>query len=215
MKKQAKPYICIEGNIGAGKTTLCQMLSLDHHCKLILEEFADNPFLEYFYKDPGRYALSVELFFLAERQKQIQQDAMNTDLFLDFILSDYTIIKSLLFARTNLPADEYKLFFKIYQALTHSLPKPDLIVYLHRDPQQVQSNIAKRGRMFEVHIPDDYLAKIQDSYFDFFKNQFALPVVIVDLGDQDFTKDKRIYQELEHIIFGSYHPGMHHIKIHN
>ncbi len=120
MKSNPNKYICIEGNIGAGKTTFCQMISLDYKCKLILEQFSDNPFLEYFYKDPARYALTVELFFLTERQKQIQQDAQSPDLFNDFIISDYTILKSLLFARTNLPPDEYKLFFKIYQALTHT-----------------------------------------------------------------------------------------------
>lgn len=215
MKSNPNKYICIEGNIGAGKTTLCQMISLDYNCKLILEQFGDNPFLEYFYKDPHRYALTLELFFLTERQKQIQEDATNLDLFKDFIIADYTILKSLLFARANLQSDEYKLFFKIYQSLTYNLIKPDLILYLHRETEVVQANINKRGRLFENNISNEYLTKIQDSYFDFFKSQTVLPIVVINLEDQDFTKNKTIYKELESILFTKFTPGLHHIKIIN
>ncbi len=215
MKSNPNRYICIEGNIGAGKTTFCQMIALEHNCKVILEEFAENPFLEYFYRDPARYAFTVELFFLSERQKQMQQEALQTDLFYKFILSDYSILKSLLFARANLSAEEYKLFYKIYQALTVNLPKPDLILYLHRETAHVQSNISKRGRLFESDITTEYLHKIQESYFDFFKSQFIVPVVVVDLNDQDFAKDQRIFKELENILFTKFTPGLHHIKIIN
>jgi deoxyguanosine kinase len=215
MKSNPNRYICIEGNIGAGKTTLCQMIALEHNCKVILEEFAENPFLEYFYRDPARYAFTVELFFLSERQKQLEKEAVQTDLFYDFIISDYSLIKSLLFARANLSADEYKLFYKIYLALTANSPKPDLILYLHRETEHVQSNITKRGRLFENEITSDYLQKIQDSYFDFFKSQFLIPVVVVDLNDQDFTKNANIFKEIENIIFTKHGPGLHHIKILN
>ncbi|MBL7820825.1 MAG: deoxynucleoside kinase [Saprospiraceae bacterium] len=215
MKTNPNKYICIEGNIGAGKTTLCQLVNLDFPCKIILEQFTDNPFLEYFYKDPKRYALTVELFFLTERQKQIQQDASNLDLFNDFIVSDYTILKSLLFARANLEPDEYKLFFKIYQALTQGLPKPDLIVYIHREIKHVQDNISKRGRLFENEITDIYLNKIQESYFDFFKNQTVIPVVILDISNQDFTQNQQLYNEITNVLFTKHTPGLHHIKILN
>lgn len=215
MKTNPNKYICIEGNIGAGKTTLCQLVNLDFPCKIILEQFTDNPFLEYFYKDPKRYALTVELFFLTERQKQIQQDASNLDLFNDFIVSDYTILKSLLFARANLEPDEYKLFFKIYQALTQGLPKPDLIVYIHREIIHVQDNISKRGRLFENEITDIYLNKIQESYFDFFKNQTVIPVVILDISNQDFTQNQQLYNEITNVLFTKHTPGLHHIKILN
>lgn len=215
MKSNPNKYICIEGNIGAGKTTLCQLISLDFPCKIILEQFTENPFLEYFYKDPNRYALTVELFFLTERQKQIQQEASNLDLFNDFIISDYTILKSLLFARANLEVDEYKLFFKVYQALTQGLPKPDLIVYIHREIKHVQNNISKRGRLFENEITDTYLNKIQDSYFDFFKNQTVIPIVVIDIADQDFTQNQNLFNELTTVLFTKYAPGLHHIKILN
>lgn len=206
-------YICVEGNIGAGKTSFCQMVSLDYNCKLVLEEFAQNPFLEYFYKDPARFALTVELFFLTERQKQIQLEVSGQDLFNEFTLSDYTILKSLLFARANLNSEEYKLYFKIYTALTHSLPKPDLILYLHRDIPQVQYNIDKRGRLFENNISDEYLEKIQESYFYFFKNQTHIPIVVADLQQHDFIQNESIYTELKKILKKKYTPGLHHLKI--
>ncbi|MBK8449626.1 MAG: deoxynucleoside kinase [Saprospiraceae bacterium] len=155
------------------------------------------------------------MVFFNRKTKQIQQDAQSPDLFNDFIISDYTILKSLLFARTNLPPDEYKLFFKIYQALTHTLNKPDLILYLHRETTHVQSNINKRGRLFENNISNEYLSKIQDSYFEFFKSQTIIPVVVINLEDQDFTKNKTIYKELEEIVFTQFAPGLHHIKILN
>lgn len=215
MKSNPNRYICIEGNIGAGKTTLSQMIALEYNCKLILEEFSENPFLEYFYKDPLRYAFPVELFFLAERQKQIELEAVQSDLFYNFIVSDYSILKSLLFARANLSPEEYKLFYKIYLALTQNLPKPDLILYLHRETEIVQSNISKRGRLFENEITNEYLFKIQESYFDFFKSQFVIPVVVADLNDQDFTKDPNLFKEIEHILFTQFTPGLHHIKIVN
>lgn len=213
MKSNPNRYICIEGNIGAGKTTLCQMIALEHNCKLILEEFANNPFLEYFYRDPGRYAFTVELFFLSERQKQVELEAIPADLFYPFIISDYSILKSLLFARTNLSPEEYKLFYKIYHALTHNLPKPDLILYIHRETEHVQKNITKRGRLFENDITDEYLYKIQESYFEFFKSQQVIPVVVIDLGNEDFTSNSNVFKEIEKIIFSKHLPGLHHIKI--
>jgi deoxyadenosine/deoxycytidine kinase len=213
MKSNPNRYICIEGNIGAGKTTLCQMIALEHNCKIILEEFAENPFLDYFYRDPKRYAFTVELFFLAERQKQLEQEVLQTDLFYNFIVADYSILKSLLFARANLTPDEYKLFYKIYLALTQNLPKPDLIIYIHRETEHVQKNINQRGRLFETEISSQYLQKIQESYFNFFKSQAVIPVVIVDLKDQDFTKEVNVLKEIEHVLFTSYTPGLHHIKI--
>ncbi len=215
MTSNPNRYICIEGNIGAGKTTFCQMIALEHNCKLILEEFTENPFLEYFYRDPARYAFTVELFFLSERQKQLELEALQLDIFYDFILSDYSMLKSLLFARANLSPEEYKLYYKIYHALTQRLPKPDLILYLHRETDEVQQNIIKRGRNFESNITKDYLQKVQDSYFEFFKSQFVIPVVIIDLNTQDFTKDLNVFKELEKILKTKYSPGLHHIKILN
>jgi deoxyguanosine kinase len=125
------------------------------------------------------------------------------------------MLKSLLFARANLSPEEYKLYYKIYHALTQRLPKPDLILYLHRETDEVQQNIIKRGRNFESNITKDYLQKVQDSYFEFFKSQFVIPVIIIDLNTQDFTKDLNVFKELEKILKTKYSPGLHHIKILN
>lgn len=206
-------YICIEGNIGAGKTTLSTMLAQDYNCTLILEQFAENPFLETFYTDPERFALPVELFFLAERQKQLQASLINQELFSSFTLADYTLIKSLLFARNNLNTDEYKLFQKIYQSLSHSIPKPDLIVYLHRSVPKIQDNILHRGRSYESMIENQYLEEIQNAYFDFFKTQTIIPVIVIDAENLDFVHNSKHYEEIKKILHQDYQPGLHHMRI--
>ncbi|HRI00480.1 MAG TPA: deoxynucleoside kinase [Saprospiraceae bacterium] len=214
MKTQSRyKYVCIEGNIGAGKTTLCQLLSSELNCNLILEEFADNPFLEYFYKDPARYSLTVELFFLTERQKQLQSQLLQNNLFTDFHLADYSLIKSLLFAKTNLQEEEFKLFHKIYQQLAVSIPRPELIIYLHRPLNKILEQIQKRGREYELEIHAEYLDSIQSMYFEFFKTQTLIPVLIVDAENMDFLNNKRHYEEIKHLFKQEYQPGIHHIRI--
>ena len=149
-------YICVEGNIGAGKTSFCQLIKTEYNCKLILEQFADNPFLPLFYNDPQRYAFTVELFFMTERYKQLQNE-LTQDLFYDFTIADYTFVKTLLFARQNLKDDEYRMFQKMFNVLSQNFPNPDILVYLHRDVDMLQGNIKKRGRQYEATISDDYL----------------------------------------------------------
>ena len=159
-------YIAIEGNIGAGKTSFCEMMNKEYNLSLILEEFDDNPFLPYFYKNPERYAFTVELFFMTERYKQMQRSLVVHDMFHDFILSDYFFMKTLLFARKNLQEDEYRMFQKMYGALSGSFPQPDLLVYFHRNVDILKANIRKRGRDYEAFITPEYLLKLQDSYFE-------------------------------------------------
>lgn len=169
MRKIPYQYICIEGNIGAGKTTLSKMLAEELNCNLILEKFAENPFLEFFYKDPERHAFTVELSFLTERHKQLQQDLTTGDLFTEFNLADYSLIKSLLFARQNLNPEEFKLFQSIFNILSAKIPKPDLILYLHRPIERVKKHIEARARDYEQTIQDSYLETIQNAYLDFSK----------------------------------------------
>ncbi|MDQ3141891.1 MAG: deoxynucleoside kinase [Bacteroidota bacterium] len=206
-------YICLEGNIGAGKTTLAEKLAKDLPCKLVLEGFADNPFLEYFYKDPVRFSFTVELFFLTERHKQLQQALANKELFSEFTLADYSLIKSMLFARNNLIPEEYKLFQKIFQTLSANIPKPDLIVYLHRSVEKIQEHIIARDRPFESQIHNTYLEQIQNVYFDFFKNQTQIPVLILDAENLDFINNENHYREVIHILGNQYQPGLHHIRV--
>ncbi len=213
MSKIPYKYICIEGNIGAGKTTLSQMLAEEFNCNLILEQFTQNPFLEYFYKDPERYAFTVELSFLTERHKQLNAQLKNNDLFSDFTLADYSLVKSLLFAKENLSPDEYKLFQNIFNLLSQNIPKPDLILYLHRPIERVKKHILERGRDYEMNIQSEYLESIQNSYFDFFKSQTLLPVVLLDGENMDFINNKLHFDEIKNILSQEFKPGLHHLRI--
>ncbi len=206
-------YICIEGNIGAGKTTLSQMLAAEFNCHLILEQFTENPFLEYFYKDPERYALTVELSFLTERHKQLQLSLLNQNMFSDFTLADYSMIKSLLFARQNLSDDEFKLFQNIFNLLSSKIPKPDLILYMHRPVERVKKHIIERARSFELDIKDSYLIKIQNAYLDFFKTQTLIPVVLLDGENMDFIHNRKHFDEIINILYQEHKPGLHHRSI--
>ena len=157
-------YIVVEGSIGAGKTTLSTMLARDFNAELVLERFADNPFLEKFYKDPEHYALPVEMTFLMDRYQQLKSMLPARDLFTDFILGDYFIDKCLLFSKNNLAPDEFALFRNVFDAVATNLPKPDLILYLYTTPDRLLRQIAKRNRSFEKDITLEYLSDIQEKY---------------------------------------------------
>ena len=206
-------YIAIEGNIGAGKTSFCEMMNKEYNLSLILEEFDDNPFLPYFYKNPERYAFTVELFFMTERYKQMQRSLVVHDMFHDFILSDYFFMKTLLFARKNLPEDEYRMFQKMYGALSGSFPQPDLLVYFHRNVDILKSNIRKRGRDYEAFITPEYLLKVQDSYFEYFRNVLTFPVLIIDLDQINFVDYPKHYEHVKSLLRKKYMPGVHRISL--
>ncbi len=206
-------YIVVEGNIGAGKTSFCEMVSREYNCKLILEQFDDNPFLRYFYKDPERYAFTVELFFMTERHKQLQKKLLHQDLFIDFSLADYTFIKTLLFARKNLQDEEFRLFQKLFTILNQSFPNPDLLVYFHRDVDILLQNIRNRGRSYEQEISAEYLQGIQNSYFEYFRNILSFPVLIVDINNIDFVKNPSQYEEIKKLLSKEYRPGVHRMSM--
>ena len=203
-------YIVIEGNIGAGKTSLSKLLSTDWEARLILEEFSDNPFLPLFYDNPERYAFPVELFFMTERHKQLQQLLLEGNLFQERVVSDYVFSKTLLFARQNLVDDELRLFQRLFQTLNAAFPKPQLLVYLHRSVDQLLANIAKRGRAYEQSITGDYLQRIQQAYFDFFNlMKEELPILVLDVGDWDFIQNPAYYQVILEQIQKPYAKGYH------
>lgn len=206
-------FIAIEGNIGAGKTTLSRMLADDLGCRLILEQFSDNPFLPFFYENPERYAFTVELFFMTERHKQLQEELAQSSLFQQHTIADYFFLKTLLFAKNNLPDEEYRLFQRLFYILNANFPKPDLLVYLHRSVDHLISNIKKRGRDFEQDISPDYLHQIQQAYFDFFKTESAFPVLVVELEEADFVANPAYYQQLQSLLYQSYDSGIHYIKL--
>ncbi len=202
-------YLVIEGNIGAGKTTLAKMLAKETNAKLLLEQFADNPFLPKFYENRERYSFPLELSFLADRYNQIKKEALNLDLFHPIIISDYYFQKTSIFARNTLNDDEYRLFRKIFDIVSESVPKPDLYVYLHMNEENLLHNIKARGRDYEKDIHAGYLEKIKQSYFGFFKQTLDFPILVIDTNNIDFVKNHAHYIQLKDAIFnGGHKKGM-------
>lgn len=186
-------YIAIEGNIGAGKTTLASKIAADFNGKLILEQFADNPFLPKFYENPNQYAFPLEMSFLAERYQQFCDDTTQLDLFKDFMISDYDIHKSIVFAKITLQEEEFKLYRKIFGLMYKETIKPDLYVYLHQNTERLKANIKKRGRTYEQDISVDYLEKINSGYLDFIKKHKKERALIIDISELDFVKNEKDY----------------------
>lgn len=186
-------YIAIEGNIGAGKTTLTTKMAEDFNAKTVLERFADNPFLPKFYKDQNRYAFPLEMSFLADRYQQISDDLAQFDLFKDFIIADYHIFKSLIFAKVTLQEDEYRLYKTLFDIIYKEMPKPDLYIYLYQNTEKLLHNIKRRGRSYEQEIPAEYLERINEGYLDYIKTQKDLNVLVIDVSEKDFVKYQHDY----------------------
>ena len=186
-------FLAIEGNIGAGKTSLANLISDEFNAHLVLERFSENPFLPKFYKNPKRYAFSLEMSFLAERYHQINEDLSQLDLFSRFVVSDYFIFKSLIFSKVTLSEDEFALYRKLFDILNKDTPKPDMYVYLHQSIDRLKENIDKRGRDYESSIEVDYLKRINDSYLEYLRTQQNFPVKIIDLSSVDFVENRHDY----------------------
>jgi len=193
IKPDSYNYIAIEGNIGAGKTTLTNRIAEDFNAKTVLERFADNPFLPKFYQDQTRYAFPLEMSFLADRYQQISDDLAQFDLFRDFIIADYHIFKSLIFAKVTLTDDEYRLYRKLFEIIYKEMPKPDLYIYLYQNTERLLENIRVRGRSYEQEIPAEYLEKINRGYLDYIKSQSDLNVLVIDVSERDFVKNQQDY----------------------
>lgn len=195
-------YLVIEGNIGAGKTTLAQMISKRYQAKLVLEQFADNPFLPKFYENQEQYSFPLEMAFLAERYNQLNRELSHFDLFSPFTVSDYFFMKSLIFAQNTLQPDEYNLYRQFFNIIYDKMPKPDLYVFLHKDSDLLLKNIAQRGRTYEANITKDYLEKITAGYFSYFRQQRDFPILVLDTNGIDFVKDSNDFEKLTETIFG-------------
>jgi len=206
-------FITVEGTIGAGKTSLATMISKEFNAKLILEGFADNPFLPKFYKEADKYAFPLELSFLAERYQQLTDQLSKQDLFKAFTISDYFINKSLIFAQKTLQDDVFGLYSKLFHIINSSLPKPDLLVYLYVTVDRLQRNIKKRGRDYEQNIEDEYLEKIQTGYFDFIRQHQDMRILILDVNDIDFVNNPNDYKKIIQMIDKDYEIGIHRFKL--
>lgn len=201
-------FITIEGNIGAGKTTLAHMMAEHYHAKLILEEFADNPFLPKFYEKPQQYAFPLELFFMAERYKQLKEMLQTRDMFSELVISDYLFVKSLLFAKINLSEDEYSLYQKLFEIINPQLVQPDLLIFLNAPVPQLQQNIKKRNRSYELQIEDAYLQRVHNMYIQYLK-QHAVRTLMIDTTKIDFLGEPAHFQQILQALETDYAPGIH------
>lgn len=202
-------YLVIEGNIGAGKTSLATLLARETDSRLVLEAFSDNPFLAKFYEDPDRYAFQLELSFLSERYHQIKTELGHPDLFGQSVISDYFLAKSFIFSKYNLKDDEMKLFEKLFSIINLQAPKPELYVYLHVPVEKLLDNIKQRGRSYEKNIRYDYLKEVQEGYFGFFKSQQDMKILVLDTSGIDFVNSESDFQQLKKVIFqGDYRVGL-------
>jgi deoxyadenosine/deoxycytidine kinase len=205
-------FITVEGNIGAGKTTLSHLLAKHYNARLVLEEFADNPFLAKFYDQPQQYAFPVELFFMAERYKQLKDMVHSKDLFQSITVSDYLFTKCLLFAKVNLPEEEFRLYQKLFDIIHQQLVFPDIIIYLHAPVQKLQQNIRKRNRSFELNIPDEYLFSLQETYTSYIK-QHNITTIFIDASNADFLGDPRHLQVVIDALEKDIERGQHYFSL--
>jgi deoxyadenosine/deoxycytidine kinase len=193
-------FIAIEGVIGAGKTTLAQLLAERNSAKLVLERFEENPFLPKFYEDKKRYAFQTQLAFLASRFKQ-QEKMTSRELFDECVISDYIFEKDRIFARLNLDDDELGLYDNIYNIMTGISARPDLVIYLQSSVDRLMENIEKRGRDYEQHITPDYLQDLSDAYNHFFYHYNKAPLIIINATNADFLNNPDHLAYLEEQIF--------------
>lgn len=205
-------FIVIEGNIGAGKTTLSQKVSNRLNARLVLETFEDNPFLPKFYKDQERYAFPLELSFLAARYRQLKEDIEQGDLFNSLTIADYYLMKSFIFAKITLSDDEFRLYREFFDMIRTVSVKPDIMFYIHRDVDSLLSNIVKRGRSYELNLDKKYLSSVTRGYFDYFKEVRDFPVVVIDATKADFKKESH-YKKFIKLLDNSYKNGVTNIKI--
>jgi deoxyguanosine kinase len=205
-------FITIEGNIGAGKTTLAHLLSKHFNARLILEEFADNPFLPKFYENQRQYAFPLELFFMAERYKQLKDLLQTKDMFQNLTISDYLFTKCLLFAKVNLPEEEFLLYQKLFDIINPQLVQPDLLIYLHAPVNKLKENIRKRNRSYEQNIESEYLFTLQETYTQYIK-QHNIKTLFIDASKSDFLGNDEHLKIVIDALDKEYEDGQHYLNL--
>ncbi len=205
-------FITIEGNIGAGKTTLAHLLSKHFNARLILEEFADNPFLPKFYENQRQYAFPLELFFMAERYKQLKDLLQTKDMFQTITISDYLFTKCLLFAKVNLPEEEFLLYQKLFDIINPQLIQPDLLIYLHAPVNKLKENIKKRNRSYETGIDPEYLFQLQETYTQYIK-QHNIKTLFIDASSSDFLGNDEHIKVVIDALEKDYDNGQHYLTL--
>ena len=205
-------FITIEGNIGAGKTTLAHLLSRHYNARLVLEEFADNPFLPKFYENPKLYAFPLELFFMAERYKQLKELIQQRDMFQSLTISDYLFTKCLLFAKVNLPDDEFHLYQRLFEIIHQQLIQPDILIYLHAPVTKLQANIKKRNRSYEQNIADDYLFNIQETYTNYIRHH-NIKTIFIDASNADFLSNEKHFKVVTDALERDHEESQHYLTL--
>jgi deoxyguanosine kinase len=205
-------FITIEGNIGAGKTTLAHLLSRHYKARLVLEQFADNPFLPKFYENPQQFAFPLELFFMAERYKQLKDLIQQKDLFRSVTISDYLFTKCLLFAKVNLPDDEFRLYQRLFEIIHQQLIQPDILIYLHAPVSKLQMNIKKRNRSYEQNIPDAYLFSLQETYTNYIRHH-NVKTIFIDASNADFLGNEKHFKVVTNALENEYMEGHHYLTL--
>lgn len=205
-------YIAIEGNIGAGKTSLAKLLAEELGGRIVLEQFEENPFLPMFYENPARTAFPLELFFMTDRYKQLQQHFSRPELFSNLTFADFSFVKSLIFSRQNLNDEEYRIFQQLYQVLQQNLPKPDLMLYVHRPIEDLMDHIDRRGRSFEKGLTEDYLIKITRAYYEYFKTEESIPILLLNAAEIDFVERPENLKLIQELIQEPYKSGINHVS---
>ncbi len=205
-------FITIEGNIGAGKTTLAHLLSKRLNARLILEEFADNPFLPKFYENQQQYAFPLELFFMAERYKQLKDLLQTKDMFQNVTISDYLFTKCLLFAKVNLPEEEFLLYQKLFDIINPQLVQPNLLIYLHAPVTKLKENIRKRNRSYEQSIATEYLFALQETYTQYIR-QHNITTLFIDVTEADFLGNEKHLNAVLEALNNDYDDGQHYLQL--
>lgn len=208
----ALDYLAVEGAIGAGTTTLAQMLAEHWTTDLVLEQFEDNPFLERFYEDRDRWAFQTQLAFLASRFRQ-QKDLAERDLFHDLVVSDYTFDKDRIFARQTLSGDELQLYESLFRLMEPTVPTPDLVVYLQSSPERLMANIAERDRPYERDMDPDYIAGLHAAYDQYFRQYDRTPLLVVNAAEIDFVENRDDFRALTRQIGIPQTPGTRHVHL--
>jgi len=192
-------YIAIEGVIGAGKTTLATMLGETLGGNVVLEQFAENPFLKDFYQDPERYAFQTQIFFLLTRYKQ-QRQLFQADLFHRFLVTDYIFEKDKIFAYLNLENEELRLYETLVSNIEHNIPTPDLVVYLQSSVPRLMEHIKDRARAYEADMSESYIRDLNEAYNYFFFRYKTTPLLIVNTTELDFVNNGEHYEDLVRAI---------------
>jgi len=206
-------FITIDGNTGAGKTTLANMFAEEFKGNLILEQFVDNPFLAAFYAEPDKFAFQTEMYFLVDRYQQLKESIRQMDIYESLNISDYIFTKSLLYAKANLNDQEFQLFERIFNMFFNDLPEPELFIYVHSTADRLVQNIQKRGRGFEQVVRKSYLQSVEDIYFDYFKKNNHLRILIIPSDDLDIVEDESHYAKIKEAVTKEYKPGIHYLDI--